>query len=276
MKKFITVFLTVVLLTSSAICASAKAYNFKDNEVWIILTEVGTQFAKDGEIKINKAYFADSKLGIRKVRCEVLTDTFSLYTLVLDKHDHENVLKAAKILKEYDFIETAGTNGYIRIPEHYLDKVDVVLKAGQTEKVTAHMSDLKDVTVKKWKSSDEEVATVKNGKITALKEGTAKIIAVDTVGRKLTCKLRVTSSPKLTQNKKTVTSVTVKKGKTVEVKITGKAKKIDNKYINTRKAKIISKKSAKTIKVQGLKKGTTTVKIKVNGVKMLKLKVKVK
>ena len=40
-------------------------------------------------------------------------------------------------------------------------------------------------------------------------------------------------------------------------------------------AKVTSKKSAKSLKIKGLKKGKTTLKITVNGVK-LKLKVKVK
>lgn len=57
--------------------------------------------------------------------------------------------------------------------------------------------------------------------------------------------------------------------------IKGKAKTVKNVYTNTKKAKVVSKKTTSTIKVKGLKKGSTTLKIKVNGV-VLKLKVKVK
>jgi hypothetical protein len=59
------------------------------------------------------------------------------------------------------------------------------------------------------------------------------------------------------------------------VKITGKASGVKNSYTNTKYAKITSKKTASAIRVRGLKKGSSTLKIKVNGV-TLKLKVKVK
>ena len=68
---------------------------------------------------------------------------------------------------------------------------------------------------------------------------------------------------------------TVKKGKCLNVKISGKAKEIKIKYTNTEYAKIISKKADDSIKFKGLKKGITAVKIKVNGVKTLKLTLKV-
>ena len=56
----------------------------------------------------------------------------------------------------------------------------------------------------------------------------------------------------------------------------GKDRNIDNKYINKHYAKIISKESDKEIIIRGLKRGTTTLNIKVNGVKNLKLQVNVK
>lgn len=45
---------------------------------------------------------------------------------------------------------------------------------------------------------------------------------------------------------------------------------------NTKVVKIVSKANATSIKVKALKKGTTTLKIRVNGVNVLRLKVKVK
>lgn len=45
---------------------------------------------------------------------------------------------------------------------------------------------------------------------------------------------------------------------------------------NIKVAKIVSKANATSIKVKALKKGTTTLKIRVNGVNVLRLKVKVK
>ena len=120
-----------------------------------------------------------------------------------------------------------------------------------------------------YKSSNSKVAKVsKTGKVTGLKKGTAKITVANN-GVKKTFKITV-KNPKL--SKKTVS---VKKGKTTKVKIIGKIKGVNNKYINTRLAKVTSKKSASTLTIKGLKKGNTTLKIKVSGV-TLKLKVKVK
>ena len=141
----------------------------------------------------------------------------------------------------------------------------LTLTAGKVKTLKAY-----NCTVKTWKSSNSKVVSVKSGKITALKKGTAAITATLTTGKELTCKVTVSTSPKL--SKKTVS---VKKGKTVSVKITGKAAAVNNVYTNTKYAKVVSKNNAVTIIVKGLKKGTTTLKIKVNGV-VLKLKAKVK
>lgn len=166
---------------------------------------------------------------------------------------------AQKYAVEYD-VEFVATD----IPQK-LNKTAVSLKSGAT-------ADLKvsNGKAKSWSSSNTKVATVKNGKVTALKKGSVTITATLTTGKKLTCKVNVTSSPKLSK-----TSVKVKKNKTVSVKITGKAGSVKNVYINTKIAKITSKNTASTLKVKGLKKGSTTLKVKVNGV-TLKLKVKVK
>ena len=125
--------------------------------------------------------------------------------------------------------------------------------------------------IKAWKSSDSKIASVKSGKVTALQKGKATITAILKTGKKLTCKVTVKNSPKLSKS-----TVSVKKGKTVSVKLTGKATAIRNTYTNTKLAKIISKKTATALKIKGLRRGTTTLKIKVNGVKTLRLRVKVK
>ena len=110
----------------------------------------------------------------------------------------------------------------------------------------------------------------KYGDVIGLKKGKTAITATPKVGKKCTCKIVVTSNPKLSKK-----SVTIGRNKTANVNIIGKAESIDNIYTDTKLAKVISKKSDNTIKVKGLIKGTTTVKIKVNGVKTLKLNVKV-
>lgn len=139
------------------------------------------------------------------------------------------------------------------------------LNAGGTKALT-----IKGASVTKWTTSNKAVATVTNGKITALKKGTATITATLATGGKLTCKVTVKTSPKLSKS-----SVTVKVKKTVTIKITGKAATVNNVYTSTKIAKITSKNTATTIVVKGLKKGTTTLTVKVNGV-ALKLKATVK
>lgn len=146
-----------------------------------------------------------------------------------------------------------------------ISKTSLSLKAGASKTLK-----VEDGSVKSWTSSNTKVAKVKNGRVTALKKGNASVTAVLTGGKKLTCKVKVTTSPKPSKK-----SVTVKLKGTKAVKLIGKAGGVNNKYTKTKYAKIISKKSAKVLKVKGLKKGKTTLTITVNGVK-LKLKVNVK
>ncbi len=129
--------------------------------------------------------------------------------------------------------------------------------------------------VKLWKSSDSKVISVKNGKIIARKKGKATITAMYGSAFEVRFNYTVEDNPKLTSNGKEITSVKVKKGKIKKLKLTGKASEYSNKYTNTKRARITSEKTSKTIKIKGLKKGTTTLKILVNKVKTLKLKVKV-
>ena len=151
-------------------------------------------------------------------------------------------------------------------PAAKLNTTSKKIAAGKTFKLS-----VKNTTAKvKYASTKTAIAKVaSNGTVTALKKGTAYIKAtVD--GKVLKCKVVVSSSPKLNK-----TSVKVKKGKTVTVTLTGKASAIKNAYTNTKVAKITSAKTATKIKVKGLKVGSTTLRVKVNGVVTLKLKVKV-
>ncbi len=110
----------------------------------------------------------------------------------------------------------------------------------------------------------------------ALTKGTAKITFNKGKEKKPAfMTVKVKNNPSLQKSGKTVSSVSVKKGKTVKVRITGKSAAVDNKYVSTRTAKITSKKNVKVISVKGLKKGKTVLKITVNG-KVLKLNVNVK
>lgn len=145
------------------------------------------------------------------------------------------------------------------------------MKSGQTKTIpVANKSN-----VKLWKSSNPNAIAVKSGRITARQKGSATITAVYGSAIEVRFKYTVEDSPKLTLNGKKVTTIKVKKGKTKKLKLTGKATEYNNKYTNTKRAKFTSKKTSKTIIIRGLKKGTTTLKVLVNKVKTLKIKVKV-
>lgn len=115
-------------------------------------------------------------------------------------------------------------------------------------------------------SSKPSVATVdkKTGKVVALKKGTATITAkVD--GKNLTCKITVTSNPKLKSS-----TVKVGKGKKATVAVIGgvKVKASKCKFANITA-------SATKLTVKGTKKGTQKITVTINGVNT-KLKVVVK
>lgn len=159
---------------------------------------------------------------------------------------------------------TTPSKPVVKAPKLSATKATFNAGAVKTLKVT-------DGKVKSWATTNKKVAVVRNGTVTGLNKGIAKITATLTNGKKLTCTVTVKTSPELNK-----AMVNVKKGKIVAVKLTGKASAINNKYTNTKIAKVNSKANASVIKIKGLKKGTTTLKIKVNGVKTLNLKVNVK
>ena len=125
--------------------------------------------------------------------------------------------------------------------------------------------------VKKWSSSNKKVATVEDGQVTALKKGKATITATLTDGTKLACKVTVTSNPTLKIGGKAYKKnavYTVKKNGILKAAIKGKAVFVDNAYKSSKKAvaKIKSGKMEDTVKIKGIKKGTSKITIKVNGV----------
>lgn len=78
-----------------------------------------------------------------------------------------------------------------------LNKKELKLEIGKTETLTVSFTPVnaqnKNVT---WKSSDDEIVTVENGKIKALKPGTAEIKVISEEGQKeAICKVTVTSAP---------------------------------------------------------------------------------
>lgn len=159
-----------------------------------------------------------------------------------------------------------------------LNKTTLQLKAGATAtlKVTGGKA-------KSFKSSKKAIATVDNkGKVTALSKGNTTITVTTTTGEKLTCKVKVQTSPTLKIGGKGFSkskTYTIKKNKSLTVNIKGKAATVKNKYGTTKPkiAKVTSKATEKKkITIKAYKKtGKATIAITINGV-TFKVKVKVK
>ena len=158
----------------------------------------------------------------------------------------------------------------VKIAQEKLSATNVSLKSGATKTIK-----VLNGKVKSYKVVNSKVAKVNSkGVVTALNKGKTTVIVTLKDGNKLNCKVNVTTAPKLSKS-----IVNVKVGKTVKVKALGKAKNIalkwtvSNKNVNTSIAKKIS---ASVLNIKGVKKGKTTIKVKVNNVKTLTLKVNVK
>ena len=223
-------------------------YEFNHNNMYSAYNPCGYCVYKD-----NKVYSIKSAVDSKIIDVETLAKAIP------------NTTKIEEPTKPTEPTKPQPTKPVVKTPK--ISATKVTLKSAQTKilKVT-------NGTVKTWSTSSKKIATVSKGKVVALTKGRVRITATLTNGKKLTCYVTVTTSPKLSR-----TTLNLKKGKTATVKLTGKVANINNKYYNYSKvAKIVSKANAPSIKVKALKKGTTTLKIRVNGVNVLRLKVKVK
>lgn len=223
-------------------------YEFNHNNMYSAYNPCGYCVYKD-----NKVYSIKSAVDSKIIDVETLAKAIP------------NTTKIEEPTKPTEPTKPQPTKPVVKTPK--ISATKVTLKSAQTKilKVT-------NGTVKTWSTSSKKIATVSKGKVVALTKGRVRITATLTNGKKLTCYVTVTTSPKLSR-----TTLNLKKGRTATVKLTGKVANINNKYYNYSKvAKIVSKANATSIKVKALKKGTTTLKIRVNGVNVLRLKVKVK
>lgn len=223
-------------------------YEFNHNNMYSAYNPCGYCVYKD-----NKVYSIKSAVDSKIIDVETLAKAIP------------NTTKIEEPTKPTEPTKPQPTKPVVKTPK--ISATKVTLKSAQTKilKVT-------NGTVKTWSTSSKKIATVSKGKVVALTKGRVRITATLTNGKKLTCYVTVTTSPKLSR-----TTLNLKKGKTATVKLTGKVANINNKYYNYSKvAKIVSKANATSIKVKALKKGITTLKIRVNGVNVLRLKVKVK
>ena len=158
----------------------------------------------------------------------------------------------------------------VKIAQEKLSATNVSLKSGATKTIK-----VLNGKVKSYKVTNNKVAKVNSkGVVTALNKGKTTVIVTLKDGNKLNCKVNVTTAPKLSKP-----TVNVKVGQSAKIKIYGKAKGIEfgisgrNKNIEVWLYKM---KDATGFEVEGLKKGKTTLKVKVNNVKTLTLKVNVK
>ncbi len=140
---------------------------------------------------------------------------------------------------------------------------DKTLYRGQTFNINAKI--INPVGNTSYISNRKSIASVnKNGKVTARKKGTA-VITVKNHGVFKTFKVTV-KNPKLNKKK-----ITLKRGNSFKIKITGKAGK--QKYKSSKKS--VAKVSKKG-KITAKKKGRATITVTTNGGYKLKIKVKVK
>ena len=244
---------------------------YSDNEVIFELTRYATSKFKSGEWQYTTETF--SNLGVTKVEFSPYQMSDSKRErywglLTLDKHDIYNIVDVVGKLMERDDIYAAWENGYDYIPES-LTPSKVNTKAGKVTKIVDGYNHVS------WKSSDKKVAKVsKNGTVTALAKGKAKITATLPSGKTVKYTFNVKTNPALTRKGKAITKLTLKKGKSLKLRINGKAKSVNNKYSNAKIAKISAKNNAEVITVKALKKGSAKLYVTVNG-KKLSLKVTV-
>lgn len=178
-------------------------------------------------------------------------------------NDNQSTAKVSKVTLKVPNRKTGKTI--------YVKKGDkVTLKAT----VTGSGSYSKSVT---WKSSKTKVATVKNGKVTAKKAGITTITATSKTDKSKKATIKIVVSKKAVKNKTlkiSPTKKTLKKGKSLTIKIKKLTKKTTDKI--TYKS---SKKSVATVdaygKVKAKKKGKATITVKC-GKKTAKLKLTVK
>lgn len=175
----------------------------------------------------------------------------------------------------------SGKSASCRITVKEIKSTKVTLKKkatinkGKTLKLKAVMTPKNSTDTLTWKSSNKKVAKVdKNGKVTALKKGTAKITVKTTSGKKATCKITVKEikSKEITLKKKTLT---LKKGKTYTLKATMKPKN----STDTVKWKSSNKKVVSVTqkgKIKALKKGKATITVTTSSKKKATCKVTVK
>ena len=201
--------------------------------------------------------------GINKYTFEQGTIT------VLNKQLYEELSRI------YAKIENVKIVMKVTSPSIKLNKTKATIYSGNVNNTVSVKAILENITGKiKWTTSDKSVATVSNGKITAVGKGNATIKA--SIG-KTTAKVVITvKNPTVTviDGSKAVNKINVKKAKTVMYKVKVNPAKSKLTIVQDKKSKQMAKVTLKNniLSVKGLKKGSTEIKIKCGaGTKKMKV-----
>lgn len=107
--------------------------------------------------------------------------------------NYSTTLASADELSAVGVTKYYGSSSGVSVESVTLDNEELTLYVGDTDTLTATVTPSGAATVT-WKSSDSKVATVSNGKVTAVKEGTATITAT-AGGKSASCTVTVTAAP---------------------------------------------------------------------------------
>lgn len=107
--------------------------------------------------------------------------------------NYSTALASAEELSAVGVTKYYGSSSDVSVESVTLDNKELTLYVGDTDTLTATVTPSGAATVT-WKSSDSKVATVSNGKVTAVKEGTATITAT-AGGKSAACKVTVAAAP---------------------------------------------------------------------------------
>ncbi len=148
-----------------------------------------------------------------------------------------------------------------------LSETTLSLQMGSTHTLTITGLAKRKVT---WTSSNTSVATVKDGKVTAIKAGKCTIAAQIKNGKKLTCKLTVTDPAALSAEKLTISTIDSDK-----IKLTGALKRKVTWSTSDDGVVKITKSDSSAASIKAVKTGTATITAKIEGGKTLKCAVTV-
>lgn len=181
--------------------AAAESIQFEPSEIWVILDDNGPYDLKASVLPSNanqKIYWTGNKDGDVQVNENIDGEGYYINGLKLGTFD---VLAKTVNGKE------ATLTVHVCSPTESLTLNPTSKDLQVGEEVTLEAAVKPDTACQNltWLSSDDKVATVKDGKVTAVSAGTASITATSLDGKTATCKVTVTGSSV------SVTSVSISK-----------------------------------------------------------------